>query len=89
MKEVDHDETWKVDRRDPARPLLRRFFGSAVAGRPGGQDVLQRPGRRGEQRGTPSVSYTHLDVYKRQEAGHEKGRPPHGSPCLLYTSRCV
>nr|WP_166742229.1 hypothetical protein [Pseudomonas sp. HS-2] len=34
----------------------------------------------------PPVSYTHLDVYKRQLL-HRAGL--HGTACLLYTSRCV
>ncbi|WP_290439209.1 hypothetical protein [Burkholderia plantarii] len=31
------------------------------------------------------VSYTHLDVYKRQHVPHVRTV----RPCLLYTSRCV
>nr|WP_166742225.1 hypothetical protein [Pseudomonas sp. HS-2] len=33
------------------------------------------------------VSYTHLDVYKRQ--GYDRSLREPGHPCLLYTSRCV
>ena len=44
-----------------------------------------------------AVSYTHLDVYKRQElgrawaplCGHVLSGPARRQPCLLYTSRCV
>ena len=45
-----------------------------------------------------AVSYTHLDVYKRQHIGrtgeaHEQEHVAHGTlafvSCLLYTSRCV
>ena len=51
-----------------------------------------------------SVSYTHLDVYKRQELDRTGAYPIHRDPpkfedlttvqevlytCLLYTSRCV
>ena len=44
--------------------------------------------------GAYSVSYTHLDVYKRQQAHHRRRQQPvvvHPQPvfCLLYTSRCV
>ena len=49
---------------------------------------------------TTSVSYTHLDVYKRQGTDlhlHRPGaqlrarsaHPGRALPCLLYTSRCV
>ena len=51
--------------------------------------------------GAWAVSYTHLDVYKRQGLHSLKGtvsrdspanvidQMPQGTPCLLYTSRCV
>ena len=50
---------------------------------------------KGEQQLLDPVSYTHLDVYKRQpghrarvrDGGHP--RRPRRRPCLLYTSRCV
>ena len=58
-----------------------------------------------QERKASSVSYTHLDVYKRQaldKARHFLGQEldvrtiimPHGAStlpklCLLYTSRCV
>ena len=35
-----------------------------------------------------AVSYTHLDVYKRQAIG-QHGELARIQPCLLYTSRCV
>ena len=35
------------------------------------------------------VSYTHLDVYKRQMPYHSRLAALTISPCLLYTSRCV
>ena len=58
--------------------------------------------RHGQAHGLIPVSYTHLDVYKRQpgirapcgfqprQHQHgERARPHRRSPCLLYTSRCV
>ncbi|WP_459505240.1 hypothetical protein [Erwinia amylovora] len=39
-----------------------------------------------------AVSYTHLDVYKRQEhdrTDHRRHAESGGDRCLLYTSRCV
>ena len=35
------------------------------------------------------VSYTHLDVYKRQPRTSLRVLPPPAPSCLLYTSRCV
>ena len=37
----------------------------------------------------PPVSYTHLDVYKRQEPVEIESSCGRVSACLLYTSRCV
>jgi len=37
----------------------------------------------------PSVSYTHLDVYKRQVRCTRTRPPASPTVCLLYTSRCV
>ena len=42
-----------------------------------------------EQSGWKAVSYTHLDVYKRQDSTPAIGRPSSRWACLLYTSRCV
>ena len=39
--------------------------------------------------GPDAVSYTHLDVYKRQAPGSARPRPRPSNGCLLYTSRCV
>ena len=38
---------------------------------------------------TDAVSYTHLDVYKRQHMAHVLGEHAEFKGCLLYTSRCV
>ena len=35
------------------------------------------------------VSYTHLDVYKRQVVGCCRWLGGYSNTCLLYTSRCV
>ena len=37
----------------------------------------------------PPVSYTHLDVYKRQSQCRRAAAPATITGCLLYTSRCV
>ena len=61
--------------------------------------IITPPRSKIIERGTRSVSYTHLDVYKRQvylcsrsgylpRSGSFKGYNPYYS-CLLYTSRCV
>ena len=39
--------------------------------------------------GAGPVSYTHLDVYKRQAFHPRPDRRPQPRACLLYTSRCV
>ncbi|WP_186378909.1 hypothetical protein [Sphingobium sp. B2] len=36
-----------------------------------------------------AVSYTHLDVYKRQVRGQSETIGERLQRCLLYTSRCV
>ncbi|WP_185982341.1 hypothetical protein [Arthrobacter sp. KBS0703] len=47
-------------------------------------------GRAAERRGPGAVSYTHLDVYKRQPACPCPGAAwALSASCLLYTSRCV
>jgi len=52
--------------------------------------VLCTSGSR-ERTGYTAVSYTHLDVYKRQDQGRAGARVhfEHVHGCLLYTSRCV
>ena len=80
---------------------------ATLASSEGGQDSVDAAIRSASSRKPASdlpkpVSYTHLDVYKRQEqvegelnqiqhsVGQQKGNWSELlSPCLLYTSRCV
>ncbi|WP_284116686.1 hypothetical protein [Streptomyces fragilis] len=81
------------------RPAARVGFGRArrpetAPDGPGSPGQLRTgPGAqatsgRAREPGTALVSYTHLDVYKRQ-APDGPGSPGHLRTCLLYTSRCV
>ena len=75
---------------DETSPYLRQHADNPVEWYPWGEEALQRA--RDEDKPIP-VSYTHLDVYKRQALtgrryGPVRGPPRHPTPTPRASGRC-